>query len=158
MGKLNPAHDDVKWINGKRVTTPEYRSWQMMKNRCLNPKAEDFKYYGGRGITVCKKWMRFEGFLEDMGRRPSPLHTLERKNNNKVYCKRNCKWATRKEQARNRGAYHTVNMILADKIRTLYATGFYRQIDIAKHFGLNQTDISQITRNVRWARDSEVTQ
>ncbi len=144
---------EVKQVNGRRVASPEYRSWQMMKNRVLNPKAEDYAYYGGRGIKVCKSWLTFDGFLADMGRRPTPNHTLERGDPDGDYEKDNCCWATRKQQARNRGAYNTVDLLKADMIRDLYATGNYRQTDIAKMFGLNQTDISQITRNVRWARD-----
>lgn len=80
--------------------TATYRTWLNMKNRCLNPFGESFKDYGGRGITVCEKWMRFEGFLEDMGNKPSGL-TLERKDNNKGYYKDNCKWATMAEQTIN---------------------------------------------------------
>lgn len=93
----------VKMINGKRVATPEYRSWQMAKNRCLNPKARDFQYYGGRGIKMCDEWVKsFDSFLNDMGLRPSPLHTLDRENNEGGYTPDNCQWATRKQQARNR--------------------------------------------------------
>jgi hypothetical protein len=99
---MKKTHGEVQHINGKRVASPEYRSWQMMKNRCLNPKGYDYAYYGGRGIKVCKKWLHFEAFLEDMGRRPSALHTLERKNGDGHYTPRNCVWATRQAQARNR--------------------------------------------------------
>lgn len=147
------THGEVKRINGKRVPSPEYRSWQMMKNRCLNPRATDFKRYGKRGIKISARWMRFEKFLNDMGRKPTPLHTLERKNNNKHYEKRNCYWATRRQQARNRGSYHKCNMATADKIRKLYATGYYFQYELGTRFGLTQAHISQITRNVCWTRD-----
>lgn len=89
-------------IGGKRVASPEYRSWQMMKNRCLNPRATDYAYYGERGITICSEWMEFREFFKDMGPKPTKLHTLERRDNDKNYCKENCLWATRKQQARNR--------------------------------------------------------
>ena len=149
MGKLNPAHDDVKWIDGKRVATPEYRSWQMMKNRCLNPRAGDFKYYGGRGIKVCERWLKFENFLEDMGRKPEPDLTLDRKKVNRGYYKQNCHWASRAHQARNRTDTR-FSEFKAAKIRALYATGKYRQVDIANMFETTQAAISQITRNAAW--------
>jgi len=149
MGKLNPAHDDVKTINGKRVATPEYRSWQMMKNRCLNKKAGDFKYYGARGITVCDRWLKFENFLADMGRKSSPDLTLDRKNVNKGYCKNNCRWATRAHQSRNRTDTRFSEKKAA-KIRALYKTGKYFQKDLAVMFNSTQAAISQITRNAAW--------
>lgn len=78
-----------------------YRSWQMMKNRCGNPKAEDYPYYGGRGITFDPRWADFAAFLADMGEPPAGL-TLDRKDGDKNYNKGNCRWANRKTQSRNR--------------------------------------------------------
>lgn len=72
-----------------------------MKQRCLNKKHKWYHYYGGRGITVCEKWMTFIGFLEDMGERPVGL-TLERNEVNEGYCKANCIWADIRSQNRNR--------------------------------------------------------
>jgi hypothetical protein len=72
-----------------------------MNTRCLNPKNEKFKSYGGRGIKVCDRWMIFANFLEDMGQ-PPPGMTLERKDVNGNYELSNCKWATAKEQCNNR--------------------------------------------------------
>lgn len=82
--------------------TPIYRVWQSMLDRCRRKKCRHYKNYGGRGIRVCKRWLKFENFFADMGVRPSPLHTLERKNNNLGYSKSNCAWVTRKENVRNR--------------------------------------------------------
>ncbi len=81
--------------------TSTYRIWCAMKQRCLNPNTAAYHRYGGRGITVCERWVTFENFLADMGERPEGL-SLERVNNNGNYEPGNCVWATPKMQAANR--------------------------------------------------------
>ena len=88
------------WIHGQ-VGSPIYNSWASMIQRCTNPNSPDFKYYGGRGITVCRRWLTFSNFRSDMHPRPIGL-TLERRNNDGNYEPSNCIWATRKEQRQNR--------------------------------------------------------
>lgn len=79
-----------------------YQVWADMKQRCLNPNNRSFRNYGARGIKVCKRWLRFENFLKDMGERPAGRLTIERKNNNGGYTPANCVWATYAEQSRNK--------------------------------------------------------
>ena len=95
------THGHSCGADGRGKPTPEYAAWCSMRARCLRSTNKDFKYYGGRGINICKRWNEFLNFLTDMG--PCPAgYTLERKKNNKGYSKSNCKWATREEQSINR--------------------------------------------------------
>jgi hypothetical protein len=83
--------------------TREWRIWASMKARCNNPNNEAFENYGGRGISVCKRWEEsFEAFWEDMGPRPSDSHSIDRINNDGNYEPGNCCWTTNTVQCRNR--------------------------------------------------------
>lgn len=83
--------------------SPEYRAWQNMKSRCSNPKATRYERYGGRGISICDRWNNsFDNFLADMGLRPSPAHSIDRKETDGNYEKSNCRWATGTVQQHNR--------------------------------------------------------
>ncbi len=80
----------------------EYISWHMMMSRCTMPAYSGYPQYGGRGITVCDKWLTFSGFIEDMGPKPSQSHTIDRfPNRNGNYEPSNCRWATKADQNRN---------------------------------------------------------
>lgn len=90
-----------KTTHGRRHT-PEYEIWKSMRQRCCNPNNKGYPQYGGRGIAVCDRWREsFEAFLEDVGLRPTPRHSLDRINVNGDYCPENCRWATRLEQGGN---------------------------------------------------------
>jgi len=86
-----------------RSNISTYFCWKSMIRRCSKEGQNDkgYKNYGGRGIKVCKRWLKFENFLEDMGEAPKGL-TLDRKNNNGNYNKHNCRWATMTQQIHNR--------------------------------------------------------
>lgn len=109
--------------------SPEYDAHQNMIQRCYNSKHKHWHNYGERGITVCDGWIGgdgaidgFECFLRDMGKRPSSKHTLDRKDNDAEYSKRNCHWVTRQENQNNRRntiwvTYRGERMPLADAAR-----------------------------------------
>jgi len=97
---------DLKFKHGyaaKGNRTPEYRAWYHIIQRCGKENSQGYDDYGARGISVCDRWKEsYSNFLEDMGERPSPKHSIERLNNDGNYEPSNCKWATTQEQARNR--------------------------------------------------------
>ena len=98
-GENNPAY---KHGHTESKFSPEYHSWSSMIQRCTNSTRASWKYYGGKGITVCDRWIHsFEAFLEDMGLRPEGM-TLDRIDGDKGYFLENCRWATKKEQSSNR--------------------------------------------------------
>ena len=82
--------------------TPEYEIWLQIRMWCKNPKNPGYANYGGRGITICKRWDDFANFIADMGKRPSAKHSIDRVNNDKGYSTFNCKWATSLEQGSNK--------------------------------------------------------
>ena len=91
--------------------TPEHVSWVLMKRRCYNQHEPKYPYYGGRGITVCDRWREsFENFYADMGKKPSPHHTLERLRNFEGYFPGNVIWADKKTQARNTRRNHLITI------------------------------------------------
>lgn len=94
----------------------EFNIWNGMLQRCNNDRNPGYRYYGGRGVTVCRRWQKFENFIADMGLCPPKL-TLERRDNSGPYSPANCYWATRVEQQRNRR--NTLRFTFNGKTKTL---------------------------------------
>ena len=85
------------------IRTPEYETWSGIKKRCYNQNCKDYKHYGAKGVTVCDRWINsYSLFLQDMGRRPSPRHSIDRIDTRGNYSPDNCRWATISTQSSNR--------------------------------------------------------
>lgn len=102
-------------------TTPEYRCWQQMRQRCYNPKVEIYPHYGGRGIKVCDRWLgSFDNFFEDVGLRPGDHYSINRIDNDGDYEPNNVEWATVTEQNRNKSDNRIIEgMLLAESAEQL---------------------------------------
>lgn len=125
--------------------TPMINTWRGMIIRCEDKRNPAYKDYGGRGITVCKRWHKFENFLADMGERPVGL-TIERKNNDKGYYKRNCKWANHSEQMINRRGISKLTVVQVRKIRRSKLPGNI----LAEKFGVHPMTISDVITRRTW--------
>lgn len=98
-------------VHGHNVvgnSTPTYRSWIAMRQRCNDQNSDNYPNYGGRGITICERWDNFLLFLEDMGERP-PDTSIDRIDVNGNYEKDNCRWATRSQQQKNKRCHVKCN-------------------------------------------------
>lgn len=120
--------------------TKEYIIWSNMKSRCLNKNRPDYKRYGGRGIKVCIRWLKFENFLKDMGKCPTEM-TLDRKHNDKNYCKSNCHWATASSQALNRRT----------TTKLTYKETTMSRSQWAKHIGITKAGLAMRLDTLGWS-------
>ncbi len=130
--------------------TPEYIAWASMIRRCYNPNIKDFKYWGGKGITVCDRWKNsFLAFCEDMGDKPFKNAHLDRINGCGNYEPSNCRWVTQTQNNRNKKDVK-LNMAKILVIRTLIKNGNLKIKEIAQQYGVHADTIRLIRRNKIW--------
>lgn len=129
--RLNTKHGQ----GSPKSRTTEYKTWLSMRERCLNSKHHGFASYGGRGITICRRWDEGEGgrsgfecFFSDMGEKPSPSHSIDRIDNDGNYEPTNCRWATSSQQISNRR--NSVTVIIDGEVRKLTDICKRRDLDI----------------------------
>jgi hypothetical protein len=129
-GKIRSCNTNGhRWKIDRPITLPaeypsEHQSWSSMHERCGNPNHKKYNVYGGRGITICERWDDFKNFMLDMGRKPDPKFTIERRDVNGNYEPGNCCWIARKDQGRNRRnsvfvVYQGKRMLLLDLVEEL---------------------------------------
>lgn len=133
-GKFKHGH------NNRLGQSPTYKSWDDMLSRCRRPSHNSYPQYGGRGITVCERWLDFRNFLADMGERPAGM-SLDRRDGSKGYDPGNCRWATQKQQVRNSSRPKPV--IRSDGKR------YDAIIDAAHDVGTDYTGIVKVCRGQR---------
>jgi hypothetical protein len=153
--KVNYKHGHAR----DNLTTKEYNVWSSMIKRCYNENSKYYGHYGARGIKVCDRWLKsFENFYEDMGPCPKGM-SIERIDNNGYYSPGNCKWATSKEQARNRRTNFWIehegnSMILKDWAKFFGVSGCI----ISYHFrkGRSISEMAEIFRNSKQVRHKQI--
>jgi hypothetical protein len=131
--------------------TRTYRSWQQMRGRCENKNHHKFALYGGRGVTVCPRWSKFEIFFQDMGERPEKS-SIGRIDNNGNYCKENCRWELSNQQMRNT----SYTKLITHNGETLCQTDWAKRLGLAPHTLVARKKrgwtIEAIVTTPRWQR------
>ncbi len=134
----------------RTATLPLYRAWKAMRNRCNNPNGQDWRYYGGKGVTICSRWDEFALFAADVGPHPGSGWTLDRIDGAGNYEPSNVRWARQKTQNQNRVS-NQLNQQLAVEIRDIYSQGKLSQGQLAVLFGVSKNAICKLVRGVTWA-------
>jgi hypothetical protein len=125
-----------------KANTRVYRIWKAMRSRCNNSNTPRYKDYGALGITICKRWDKFENFYADMGE-PPPNHSIDRINHKKGYEPNNCKWATTEEQNMNRR-----NSISIDGVPLLY-WAILMEVPYSTAYGWYNSPTTQTTYSLK---------
>lgn len=126
---------------------PEYKSWVKMRERCNRPKDISYKNYGAKGIIVCDRWLNsFENFLSDMGLKPEPNYSIDRKDSTQNYNPDNCKWSSRIEQNNNKS---DTRVIMFNGVKFNLRT-------FCAHLGMAQSTIYRRTKRKNISFDEAV--
>lgn len=131
------------------TTHPLYIVWGSMKTRCTNKNSLSYGRYGALGISYDSRWEDFNNFYADMHEGYVPGLWLDRKDNSLGYSKENCRWVTPEESNRNR-EFCKLTEDRAEELRKLYNTGQYTQQQLAEHFHIDQTTVSDVVRFKAW--------
>lgn len=139
------ARLDATVTHGMRNTV-EYKTWVMLKQRCTNPNSDSYIHYGLRGVKVCRRWENsFENFFADMGKRPAGC-SLDRRDTNGNYTKKNCRWASRLEQENNKRNNRTISV---DGSRMTIA-------EAARHFKINYQTLYHRIVYKKWSVEKSI--
>jgi hypothetical protein len=129
--------------------TPEYQSWNSMIERCYNQNVEGYPHYGGRGITVCKKWREsFESFLNDMGQKPSGMRFIDRIDPDGNYEPNNCRWVSSVVSNRNR-RFNKLSLEKAKDIRKMKKSGCHIS-EICLKYNISKANAYRVINGELW--------
>ena len=148
-------HGDPFYKKGHGMAgTLEHNTWRGMRARCINKNNVGYYLYGGRGITVCERWLNsFKNFYEDMGSKPFPKARIDRINNDLGYFKENCHWTTNTQNCRKQSKVK-LSMEKARTIRKKYKMGNISQPKLALIYGVCPTMINNIINQKAWIEQS----
>jgi hypothetical protein len=134
-------------------TIPEYTIWTQMKQRCYNSNNNAYKYYGGRGIKVCQRWLdSFETFYTDLGPRPFPKAQIDRKDNNGDYEPDNCRWTTARNNIHN-SRVTKLTKEQVHEIRQLFIYKYCTQKELSIAYNISISQIRNILNYHKWKID-----
>lgn len=133
---------------GNTINKPEYNSWRAMVARCTNKNYWAYHRYGGRGIKICDRWINsFPNFLEDMGKKPTPKHSLDRINNKGNYEPDNCRWANQYEQSSN----------IEKNVKVTINNTTHHVAEWAKLYNINLQTVYSRVKQQGWSWDKAIT-